>query len=239
MHDKTRHHLLQLNREFYRYLAEPFARSRLRPQPAFPRLADSLPDPCPNFLDVGCGEGRLGRFLLARRRIGGYTGVDFSAELLAQARATTPADFYERDLSESGCLEGLGCYSAIACLATLQHLPGRANRARLLAEMGRHLATDGRLILANWQFLDNARQQRKITDWTAVGLTAAAVEPGDYLLNWQRDGFGLRYVCLIDAAETAALAQAANLQIIDSWRSDGKEGNLNLYTILTPLSHHQ
>ena len=38
----------------------------------------------------------------------------------------------------------------------------------------------------------------------------------------------------LHAAETAELAQAAGFAIVEQFRSDGKEGNLSLYTVLTP-----
>jgi tRNA (uracil-5-)-methyltransferase TRM9 len=239
MREEIRQQLLALNRAFYSRLALPFARSRSRPQPGWNRLAAQLPEPCPTLLDVGCGEGRFGRFLLERQRIGRYSGIDFSAELLAQARRTTPGDFYERDLSAPQPLAGLGRHAAIACLSTLQHVPGRAGRLLLLREMAAHLLPTGRLLLANWQFLDNARQRRKVVTWPAVALSTADVEANDYLLSWQREGPGLRYVCLIDAAETAALAHESGLEVVDQFRSDGREGDLNLYTILTPGAVHR
>jgi tRNA (uracil-5-)-methyltransferase TRM9 len=224
--------LLDLNQTFYDSLAEPFARSRAAPQPGFLRLAEALPQPCPRLLDVGCGDGRFGRFLLAQAAIQQYTGVDFSRALLAQAEEMTTGNFYQRDLSRPGCLDGLGLFEGIACLATLQHIPGHDNRTRLLAEMKAHLVPDGRLLLATWQFLTSERQRRKLVPWEAIGLDAADLEPGDYLLTWQRGGFGLRYVALIDATATAELAQAAGLRILSQFRSDGREGNLSLYTVL-------
>jgi tRNA (uracil-5-)-methyltransferase TRM9 len=232
MREQVRQQLLALNRAFYGRLALPFARSRSRPQPGWSRLAGYLPEPCPALLDVGCGDGRFGRFLLAQQRIGRYAGVDFSAELLAEARRATAGDFYERDLNEPKALADLGSYAAIACLSTLQHLPGRGRRRRLLREMARHLLPEGRILLANWQFLHNPRQRRKVVPWEEAGLTAADVEAGDFLLSWQREGYGLRYVCFIDAAETAALARESGLLVVDQFRSDGREGDLNLYTVL-------
>lgn len=226
--------LLALNRAFYQVFAASFAETRRQPQPGFIRLAATLPRPCPRLLDVGCGDGRLGRFLLAQSAIESYSGVDFSTELLSLAgQDGHPAfTFYQRNLSQAGCLDGLGYFNATACLSTLQHIPGRANRLNLLQEMVQHLSPDGILILANWQFLYNKRQRRKIVDWAEVGLSAADVEQHDYLLTWQRDGFGLRYVCLIDEGEISALAEAAGLEIMDQFHSDGREGNLNLYTIM-------
>jgi hypothetical protein len=51
-------------------------------------------------------------------------------------------------------------------------------------------------------------------------------------LSWRRNGRGLRYVHLVDQQETTWLAKQADLLILDEYLSDGKEGNLNLYTIL-------
>ncbi|MBE2223216.1 MAG: class I SAM-dependent methyltransferase [Anaerolineae bacterium] len=230
--------LLMLNQKFYDGLAESFAESRSQPQPGFFRIMDELPDPCHYFLDVGCGEGRLGRFLLARGKIRWYTGVDFSGELLAKAQAITMGDFHQRDLSRPGSLYGLGGYDCVACLAAMQHLPGQTSRVNLLNEMKLCLNPDGRIIISNWQFLDSERQRRKIVAWDKVDIDENDVEAKDFLLTWRRDGFGLRYVSMIDEAETAVLAEAAGLKIINQFRSDGKEGNLSLYTILqSPLNN--
>jgi hypothetical protein len=97
--------------------------------------------------------------------------------------------------------------------------------------MADHLVENGRIFLSNWQFAHSARQRRKIVIWEEVGLQPDDVEPGDYLLTWQRDGRGLRYVHLIDDEETAALAAEASLRVVAMYRSDGREGDLNLYSI--------
>ncbi|MCP4425896.1 MAG: class I SAM-dependent methyltransferase [Chloroflexi bacterium] len=232
MEQKVVQQLLDLNRAFYDSLAEPFAATRETPQPGFERLLAALPRVPASVLDVGCGNGRFGHFLAQHNALDHYAGVDFSGELLTKAALRVTGDYFQRDLSRSNCLNGLIQYDAVVCLAVLQHIPGQTNRARLLREMGERLESEGRIFLSTWQFMDSERQRRKLRDWAEIGLSAADVEPNDYLLTWQRDGFGLRYVCYVDEMETAVLAQQANLQILDQYRSDGKEGNLNLYTIL-------
>lgn len=234
MQDEVVQQLMALNQEFYDAQADAFSGSRVSPQPGFARLLPYLPQPCERFLDVGCGNGRFAQFLQAQNRIGEFVGIDFSEELLADAAKNAVGTFHQRNLLQPDCLAGLGQFPAIACLAVMHHLPGKANRLRLLQEIKNHLPENGRLLISNWQFMDSPRQRRKVQDWAAVGLTAADVEPNDYLLAWQRGGFALRYACHIDATETAELAQAAGFSILEQFRSDGKEGNLSLYTVLTP-----
>jgi len=239
MEDEVRQTLIELNREFYKQFARTFAESRARPQPGFFRLLEHIRPENKRLLDVGCGEGRFGRFLLTNAPVMKYTGVDFTEKLLQYARAGhagtsgLQGTFLFRDLGEPECLDGLGKFDVIVCLATLQHIPGKRLRSQLLAEMGAHLVVNGRILLSNWQFLSSDRQRRKIMDWSEAGLSREDVEANDYLLSWQRDGLGFRYVAQLDETVIEDLASAAGLRIIDQFRSDGREGDLNLYSILT------
>jgi len=233
MEEYVTRRLLEVNQEFYRRFASSFASTRVNPQPGFSMLLDLFPQSSFDILDVGCGEGRFGRYLLEQQQVRTYTGVDFTEELLAIASAKIDGMYFIRDLSQSGCLDGLGHFDLIACMATLQHIPGRINRKRLVKELALHLSQDGLLALSNWQFMDSQRQMKKVKDWSAVGLTSDDVEENDYLLTWNRDGEGLRYVSYIDLSEMESLAQEVGLKIIQHFRSDGREGNLNQYTILS------
>ena len=223
--------LVDLNARFYEQLAAPFAESRRAPQPGYERLRPYFPPPPLRVLDVGCGHGRFARFLLDQGIAAAYTGVDFSRPLLELA-GQLPGQFLSRDLSQAPALDGLGAFDLIVCLSTLQHIPGRANRARLLGEMAGHLSHGGRVITANWQFLRSDRQRRKIRPWLEVAIDPALIEPGDYLLSWERGGAGRRYVAHLDMAATGELAAAAGLRILDTFLSDGREGDLNLYAIM-------
>ena len=225
--------LSELNREFYSKFAPSFAVTRSEPQPGFYGLEGYLPESCEKLLDVGCGEGRLGRFLLSREKVSIYHGVDATLELIDLARKGTGGTFWQRDLAQPDALRGLGSYDCIACLAVLQHIPGSDNRVRLLAEMGAHLAIGGRLLLSTWQFLTSERQRKKIVDWSEAGLSQDELEQNDYLLTWSKGGRGLRYVCFIDETELASIATQAGLQIVATFRSDGREGNLNLYSVMS------
>lgn len=223
--------LVDINTKFYENLAEPFSESRSSPQPGYATLLKYLPKRPVTVLDVGCGNGRFGRFLVEAKMVVSYTGIDNSRSLLADAGELFSNVFY-RDLSLPDCLDGFGNFDLVACLSTLQHIPVEENRGRLLKEIATHLLPDGRIVLANWQFLDSPRQRRKVRPWTDAGLDPLQLEPDDYLISWDRGGQGNRYVAYIDEIRTQRLADLAGLRVIDQFRSDGQEGNLNLYTIL-------
>lgn len=224
--------LLRLNEEFYATFAKAFADTRSTPQPGFSKLLAYLPDPCRNVADIGCGNGRFGTFLNLNLPDFSYSGVDFTDSFLEMAGAALDGMFLRRDISRAGFLDGQGKFDLCVCLATLQHIPGKRNRLAVLQEMAKHLSENGRIFLSNWQFATSSRQRRKILDWQEVGLTPEDVEADDYLLSWQRNGRGIRYVHQLDQAEVSWLADGASLVLVDEYRSDGKEGDLNLYSIL-------
>lgn len=225
--------LLALNRDFYQRFATSFAETRTIPQPGFFRLMEFIPRPCPKMLDVGCGEGRFGRFVSEHDLVEHYTGVDFSQELIDIAASSLGGEFFLRNLCRQGSLSGLGNFNLIVCLATLQHIPGRSNRLILLREMSYHLAAGGVNLLSNWQFLDSERQRKKIADWSQVNMDPAELEENDYLISWHRDGVGFRYVHYIDSNEMQWMAESVGLRVSEQFRADGREGNLNMYSILS------
>jgi SAM-dependent methyltransferase len=230
--------LLQLNRAFYDRFALEFAGSRTLNQPGWQRLLAWLPGGG-QILDAGCGQGRLAHLLDQRGWRGTYVGVDNSPALLSIARGgasalALPASFVEADITASGWTEQLPShrFDAVLALAVLHHIPGWRQRAALLAQLGDLLAADGVLAASTWQFMNEARLRRKVVPWPVAGLVPEQVEPGDYLLDWQRGGAGLRYCHLVDEAELIALAQEAGLRVQALFHEDGRNKNLNLFAVL-------
>lgn len=231
--------LLDLNQEFYARLGAAFAETRSAQQAGLQRLLAYLPT-AGGLLDVGCGNARLAEVLDRAGRRLRYVGVDASAPLLAaaQARASAlrcvQATLLRLDITEEGWPSALPVsrYDGIAVLAVLHHLPGWTLRRRLMQTLAGLLAPGGVLAVSTWQFLDSPRLRRRVVPWEAVGLTTADVDPGDYLLDWRRGGYGLRYCRLIGEAELVALAAEVGLVVQTTFRADGAEGTLNLFAVL-------
>lgn len=223
--------LVDLNKDFYEGFAVPFSESRSGPQPGYKKLLEFFPPGKPSILDVGCGNGRFGRYLIEQGLTFDYTGVDFSSSFISLID-DVPGSFFARDLSQPDSLSGLGEYQIVICLSTLQHIPGQENRLRLLREMRDHLESGCYLMLANWQFFTSPRQRRKILPWSTIGLTDSDVEDGDFLLTWRRGGNGVRYAAYLDAGTIEEMAASINLRIVNQYYSDGREEALNLYSVL-------
>lgn len=235
--------LLEINRAFYAEFAANFHRSRIEPAEGFHVLTQRLPQRPMSMLDVACGNGRLGYFLYQQGQVAEYVGVDFSVpymrqsaywqEELAEERVVQEQFRFEAvNMMEAGFLDAFGRFDVVACMSAMHHVPTAARRAELLQEMAAHVRPEGVVLLGNWQFLDSERQRRKLLPWSTVGLTEGDVEAGDHLMSWRRGGFGYRYVTMIDEGQTAELAKSAGLKIVEQFRSDGREGNLNLYTMM-------
>lgn len=244
--------LAELNRDFYEAHGEAFAETRPRLAPGAQRVLARIP-PGAAVLEVGCGDGKAGRWLAQHTAGVTYLGLDASQTLLARARRYTahwaagrPAPaalaFQAADLLDPAWPAGLGTqtFQWGLAFAVLHHLPGAETRAAVVRALAERLAPAGWLALSNWQFAQDARLRRRTAPWDAIGLTAADVEPDDYLLTWERAGRrGLRYVHAISTAEVRALAAQAGLTVAEIFQADGGPGNLAEYGLLRRPPLHQ
>ena len=243
--------LLAINRTFYEQFAASFSGTRFGAQPGWDRIIHYFPRRGA-VLDLGCGNGRLALFLEQRweqlddpdppsaapRPAIRYVGLEGSEGLIAIAREKTAAlphvstEFFQTDLSTGAWHRASRSFDVVTALAVLHHIPGFGARKRFVQAAGQCLKPGGALILSNWRFAQNPRMRRKMLPWSAAGLSETDVEPGDYLLDWKKDGAGMRYAHQLDEAEVEALAAAAGLVVVEQFAADGREGDLSLYSVL-------
>lgn len=245
MDDTTARQLADINAAFYARRAADFSATREGPWPGWRRLhelldSEGLPTAA-RVLDVGCGNGRLGRFLAEARPSLRYTGLDRCRELVAIARAAgglgAEPEFLEADLVGDDPATTLGArhFDLIACFGLLHHVPGRARRQALLATLLAHLAPGGMLAVTCWRLVSFARFRDKIAPWHEAQppVDSTRLEAGDHLLPFG-DGDGLRYVHFADEDETAELLDELRVERVASWRADGQSDELNQYFLVRP-----
>jgi ubiquinone/menaquinone biosynthesis C-methylase UbiE len=110
--------------------------------------------PGDHVLDVGCGPGRLTRFLAKRvAPDGAVDGIDASPQMIKRAAAKAhkqgiPANFqvgYAQDLPFAD-----NSFDAVACILVLHHVAAD-DQLKAAAEMHRVLKPGGRLLIAEFQ----------------------------------------------------------------------------------------
>lgn len=250
MDDPTARALNRINRAFYRAHAESFSATREQAWPGWLRLwqeleAQGWPGARPEVpvCDVGCGNGRWGRFLAERVPGLRYLGLDASPQLLALARRSgglgAAPELRLHDLVEQPLAEALGArrFAGVALFGVLHHVPGAARRRTLLAELLARLEPDGLLVLTGWQLALFERFRARALDgseWSRAAqqpIDPAQLEPGDRLLPWG-DGEGVRYVHFAGEQELPQLLEELPCRTLASFCADGREDNLNRYFVL-------
>jgi SAM-dependent methyltransferase len=229
MNDTTVKRLNQINREFYQITAASFDESRGDPWPGWETLLPFLKTPL-SVLDVGCGNGRFGVFLVEKLdKPPAYHGVDNSPALLDRARAALAhldARLENRDVIADPPHEGT--YDLVALFGVLHHVPGRAQRRAFVQTLAQRVAPGGHLAFAAWCFYEYERFRARIVPWP----DDLDVEPHDYLLDWRRGERELRYCHYVDDAEHADLIAATGLTEITTYRADGRSNDINRYSLL-------
>ena len=102
------------------YDAELGDNEYVAPQRGAALFADHVPDRKVHLIDIGCGTGLVGRFLL-RYGFGNIDGLDISAEMLAQAKnAGAYTELMEADLT-AGLDIADATYDAAISVGTFTH----------------------------------------------------------------------------------------------------------------------
>lgn len=239
MNRKTIKSLKALNQQFYQKWAKQFSQTRQSPWSGWNQVlehANNLPEKI-NVLDLGCGNGRFGEFLISRGRWGQYTGIDSSVALLAEAKkklAEASIKVIEADLTDSNRLRIMtGMFDLVVMFGVLHHLPSYQGRLQLIKAAWDKVGPGGYLVISWWQFDQDEKEIKKIVaktkpEFEAILGKAIEVEPGDYILSFG----GLkkwRYCHALQATESQKLLAELSIKLDFDFWADGKSGQLNYY----------
>ncbi len=242
MDKETIRQLNQINQEFYARVGAHYDDSRRYTRRGWHTVLEHIkpqPTPC-RALDVGCGSAQFGVFLFEQfTQPPFYHGVDANAYLLEQARARLPAEaaeFTQIDfIADFDAFRALpGGYHLVTLHNVLHHVPAFARRAGLLEACAQKLRPGGLLIFTLWQFWEKEKWRARAIPWsTQPHIQAGDLETHDYLLDWRRGERALRYCHYTDTDELEQLLHTLKgLTLVETFRADGKDDDLNRYVIL-------
>lgn len=238
MRKETQDALRAVNRRFYQERASEFSRTRERPWSGWGEIlkrVEALLPERPRVLDVGCGNGRFGRFLEDRLgRDFDYVGVEESPLGLAEARRRLRGDvvLVEHDFLESPFPPSVseGKFDWIALFGVLHHVPGRENRTRVLKRLSAVLAPGGILTFSLWRFDRDPCFSKKVVPWeefrarTGVEIDLEDLEPGDHILTWGGKPHAYRFCHLMSEEEEDDLKHSLPPELLLRFES-GREPN--------------
>jgi len=192
------------------------------------------------LLDLGCGNARFFQFLIKNipNKNINYVGVDNNNELLGFAQE----DFNNRvgEINGTFKLQKIDIvtslikkkdfliekeFDLIVSFGVFHHIPSYELRLQLLEFMKSKITNEGLIIISLWQFMEFERFKKKIVSDTQQ-------EANDFILDWKKGKEANRYCHFVDEAEQNKLIKKANLKLIESFRADGKGGNVNTYLVL-------
>jgi SAM-dependent methyltransferase len=239
MRQTTINKLLELNRQMYLETADSFDATRQKAWFGWQKVAELMPRTLKPraVLDVGCGNGRFGVFLL--KQLGGnwhYTGIDSSEALVNKARTALDGQVATRwivaEVLANDPVEVFGdsVFDLIAVFGLMHHLPTFNLRTRLLGQLVKQLKPGGLLAVSFWQPLNHQRFMNKIVPWETAGITPREAEPGDVLIT-----FGgtkqLRYCHHFDNGEVDKMKALIPAATAADYFADGITADLNRYVV--------
>jgi tRNA (uracil-5-)-methyltransferase TRM9 len=237
--------LHRLNQEFYQSFSSSFSMTRERIQPGVKKILDEISDEG-RWLDIGCGNGNLAVEWARSGKKGQYLGIDFSSQLvdIAQKKISSltkkseaKVEFSKIDILNLNWENQLTKHEwdGVLIFAVLHHIPGEENRTEIMKSIRGLLKPGQSLYLSVWQIQNSQRLLSRIQPWSRIGLSESVVEDGDVLMDWRADQPGvenlarIRYVHIFSEEELDHLAEVSGFTIIQSFYSDGRNGNLALY----------
>lgn len=241
--------LNQLNLECYQRIAEAFDDSR---QAAWlgwgsvaKHLSATLGSPLQSVLDLGCGNGRFASFLHQQHLLSAttnYLGIDANSQLLTKAEVrlqqlNVPHQLHQLDvvtelLSNASLSATITPTQVVVAFGFIHHLPSQTLCATFFQALDQVLQPGGVVVVAAWQFTNDAKLMAKTATPTEAGLGAIELEANDYLLSWENgegQAVAYRYCHQVTDQEITELTADLPWQQLDSFAADGRNGRLNHY----------
>ncbi len=235
MKQKVAQEIVEENTRVYNRIAEHFSHTRRHPWGEF-TLLETYVKSGDSVLDVGCGNGRLAKFLDTKGVR--YTGVDASRELVSVAEREHPGHSFITATADD--LPFADAEFDVVCLiATLHHIPSHDMRQQVIAEAARVLKPGGHLIMTEWNLL-HTQWWRLLCRYSLRKLFGRSrLDWGDVEKPWknaQGEIMGYRYLHPFTQTQLTQLLTSAGLQVVaHRYTTKGKDSNwyqaYNLFSV--------
>lgn len=155
---------MRLTRETYEKIAREFDKTRRVLWDDFSIFSPYVKEGM-SVLDVGCGNGRLYRYLKDKKI--SYFGIDQNQYLVEQAKERYPeAVFIRGDITQLAKIPELSGkqFDCVFCISLLSHIPSHEYRRYVLSGLRDYIKQEGALCMLNWNLWRPAPRQKNI--WT-------------------------------------------------------------------------
>lgn len=239
-------YLMQKTREDYDEISEEFSVTRKTMWPELGDL-DKYVKVRDKVLDVGCGNGKLFRFLMAKNI--SYTGLDVSSKLIRIARENFKGECVQFKTFDGLNIEcstfsalrlpaGWQGFDAIYCLATLPHLPGEELRLKFLENLRKVAKPGAKIIITCWN-LWQARFIRRQIDMVSNLIIDKALgkdlyDWGDLYIPWHKQSGKIvsRYYHAFTVSELNSILKKAGWEVEElGYKARYGKRNFNLFAV--------
>jgi len=211
MREKTAKKLLKKVIEDYDNISEEFSQTRENlVWKDFDEILPYLKDKT-RLADLGCGNGRLYKFIQEHNPNVNYIGIDNNENLLKNARNKDKDRFIFGDLTEIPL--NMTSVDVAAAIASFHHLPSVKLREKSLNEIRRVLKDDGVLIMTVWNLFREKYKKYVWKGYLRWLCTLGKYDKKDTFIPWSDSGIK-RYYYAFKPAELKKLLEKSGFEII-------------------------
>ena len=205
-----------------------------------------------SILDLGCGNSRFATFIqnsFPELSIN-YLGIDTDPKFLDNGKERDK-NFQIFRLIKSDLVKDDWSFELknkqfdlVLLFGILHHIPGSKYRQKLLNQATELLDLKGQLVFSGWRFLDKDRLKKRVIlngslyqkhVLSCHNLKPENLEFGDYILDWVKYEYSVRYAHYISEAEAIAMSAISGLVIKKHFIDDSLQRDQNNYWVCEKL----
>jgi tRNA (uracil-5-)-methyltransferase TRM9 len=148
--------------------------------------------------------------------------------------------------SQNSAAEKNSKFDLVVLFGILHHIPSLISRQHLLNQTSDLLEPNGMSVFTGWRFLDKERLRKRVIDpkqpfyhhaLNFFGIKQSELEENDYLLDWVKYEYSIRYAHYISFTEAENIAKLANLEIKTYFIDDSLQRDQNNYWICEKVNN--